>query len=63
MSTQVWVKNVILWTKGDELTELKTLCDFPARPPAGEGGGSNNNNKSVVVVVVVVVEAEAGGVK
>jgi len=25
---ELWVRNVILWTKGDELTELKTLCDL-----------------------------------
>jgi len=25
---ELWVRNVILWTRGDELTELKTLCDL-----------------------------------
>ena len=25
---ELWVRNVMLWTRGDELTELKTLCDL-----------------------------------
>ena len=25
---ELWVRNVMLWTSGDELTELKTLCDL-----------------------------------
>lgn len=25
---ELWVRNIMLWTRGDELTELKTLCDL-----------------------------------
>ena len=30
---ELWVRNVMLWTRGDELTELKTLCDLKGDVP------------------------------